>query len=85
MHFIADLDCILVITLKSLRRTTQHVSTSKYINIFITKTRLFKYEGVSINNQLILFPIDRDGQDFHALFQYFLYMGTKWHMYRIIL
>ena len=29
-----------------------------------------KYEGVSINNQPISFPIDRDGHDFHALFQY---------------
>ena len=28
------------------------------------------YEGKSISNQSIPFPIDRDTQDFHALFQY---------------
>ena len=33
----------------------------------------FKYEGVSINNQPIPFPMDRDGHDFHALFQYMFY------------
>ena len=27
-------------------------------------------EGKSISNQPIPFPIDRDTQDFHALFQY---------------
>ena len=31
------------------------------------------YKGVSINNQPIPFPMDRDGHDFHALFQYMLY------------
>ena len=35
------------------------------------------YEGVSINNQPIPFPIDRDGHDFHALFQY-MYMFYTW-------
>ena len=29
-----------------------------------------KYEGVLINNQPIPCPMDRDGHDFHALFQY---------------
>ena len=43
------------------------------------------YEGESISNQPNVFPVDRDGQDFHALFQYVLYMGTKLHMYRVIL
>ena len=28
------------------------------------------YEGKSISSQPIPFPIDRDTQDFHALFQY---------------
>ena len=31
------------------------------------------YEGVSINNQPIPFPMDRDGHDFHALLQYMFY------------
>ena len=31
---------------------------------------LFLYEGESISNQPNLFPMDRDGHDFHALFQY---------------
>ena len=38
------------------------------------------YEGESISNQPIPFPMDRDGHDFHALFQY---MGTKLHAYRV--
>ena len=29
-----------------------------------------KYKGKSISNQPIQFPIGRDTQDFHALFQY---------------
>ena len=31
------------------------------------------YESVSINNQPIQFRMDRDGHDFHALFQYMIY------------
>ena len=31
---------------------------------------VFTYEGKSISNQPIPFPIDRDTKDFHALFQY---------------
>ena len=27
-----------------------------------------RYEGESISNQSILFPMDRDGHDLHALF-----------------
>ena len=34
------------------------------------QTLSFEYEGKSISNQPIPFPIDRDTQDFHALFQY---------------
>ena len=38
------------------------------------------YEGVSINNQPIPFPIDRDGHDFTCFVSiYVLYMGTKLH------
>ena len=36
-----------------------------------------KYEGVSINNQPIPFSIDRDGHDFHALFQYMFYTWVQ--------
>ena len=46
-----------------------------YLSIF----RL--YEGMSVNNQPIPFPMDRDSHDFHALFHYVLYMGTKLHAY----
>ena len=35
------------------------------------------YEGVSINNQPIPFPMDRDGHDFHALFQYMIYTWVQ--------
>ena len=37
----------------------------------------FRYEGESISNQPILFPIDRDGHDFHALFQYMFYTWVQ--------
>ena len=36
-----------------------------------------KYEGVSINNQPIPFPMNRDGHDFHALFQYMFYTWVQ--------
>ena len=35
------------------------------------------YEGVSINNQPIPFPMDRDGHDFHALFQCMFYTWVQ--------
>ena len=35
------------------------------------------YEGVSINNQPVPFPMDRDGHDFHALFQYMIYTWVQ--------
>ena len=35
------------------------------------------YEGVSINNQPIPFPMDRDCHDFHALFQYMIYTWVQ--------
>ena len=39
--------------------------------------KIHLYEGVSINNQPIPFPMDRDGQDFHALFQYMFYTWVQ--------
>ena len=36
-------------------------------------SRSKSYEGESISNQPIPFPMDRDGHDFHALFQYMFY------------
>ena len=41
-------------------------------------------KGKSISNQPIPFPIDRDTQDFHALFQYVLGLRAKLHPYRVI-
>ena len=35
------------------------------------------YEGVSINNQPIPFPMDRDSHNFHALFQYMFYTWVQ--------
>ena len=35
------------------------------------------YEGVSINNQPVPFPMDRDVHDFHALFQYMFYTWVQ--------
>ena len=43
-------------------------------SLFVThlhkKREIAEYEGKSISNQPIPFPVDRDTQDFHALFQY---------------
>ena len=36
-----------------------------------------RYKGVSVNNQPIPFPMDRDGHDFHALFQYMFYTWVQ--------
>ena len=35
------------------------------------------YEGRSITNQPIPFPMDWDGHNFHALFQYMFYMWVQ--------
>ena len=35
------------------------------------------YEGESISYQPNLFPVDRDGHDFHALFQYMFYTWVQ--------
>ena len=35
------------------------------------------YDDVSINNQSIPFPMNRDGHDFHALFQYMFYTWVQ--------
>ena len=35
------------------------------------------YEGESISDQPNLFPMDRDGHDFHALFQYMFYTWVQ--------
>ena len=42
------------------------------------------YEGKSISKQPIPFPIDRDTQDFHVLFQYVLGLRAKLHPYHAI-
>ena len=35
------------------------------------------YEGESISNQPTPFPMNQDGHDFQALFQYMFYIGVK--------
>ena len=35
------------------------------------------YEGESVSNQPVPFPMDRDGHDFHALFQYMFYTWVQ--------
>ena len=35
------------------------------------------YEGKSVSNQPFPFPVDRDTQDFHALFQYVYVLGLR--------
>ena len=36
-----------------------------------------EYEGESISNQPIPFPMDLDGHDFHALFKYMIYIWVQ--------
>ena len=38
---------------------------------------IYVYEGESISNQPIPFPMDRDRHDFHALFQYMFYIWVQ--------
>ena len=47
-----------------------------WIFVRIASLRQF-YEGESISNQPIPFPMDRDSHDFHALFQYMFYAWVQ--------
>ena len=47
------------------------------LSVGIVRVNRYLYEGVSINNQPILFPMDRNGHDFHALFQYMFYTRVQ--------
>ena len=38
---------------------------------------ILSYEGESISNQPIPFPMDPEGHDFHALFQYMIYTRVQ--------
>ena len=58
---------------------------SRY-DLAICEVSQIHYEGVSINNQPIPFPMDRDGHGFSCFVSiYGLYMSTKLHTYRVIL
>ena len=46
-------------------------------DIFVTYFFSAHYEGVSINNQPISFPMDQDGHDFNSLFQYMFYSWVQ--------
>ena len=55
------------------KRVSHHTQMlSQYACKIVESNIKPKYEGKSISNQPIPFPIDRDTQDFHALFQYML-------------
>ena len=61
----------------SLEITKMHYShKSLHVVHFFTRF-MHMYEGVSINNQPIPFPMDRDGHEFHALFQYMIYTWVQ--------
>ena len=57
-----------------------------FFHFWFWRKRFLKgfYEGKSISNQPIPFPIDRDTQDFHALFQHVLGLRAKLHPYHVI-
>ena len=54
-----------------------------YLSIFLSMLMILTckshriYEGESISNQPIPIPMDRDGHDFHALFQYMYYTWVQ--------
>ena len=49
----------------------------KGVNWLLSPIVLSNYEGESIGNQPIPFSMDRDGHDFHALFQYMFYTWVQ--------
>ena len=57
-------------------KTCFNLSTESTSVLSVSIKSLY-YEGVSINNQPIPFPMDRDGHDFHALFQYMIYTWVQ--------
>ena len=78
------------IALQALYERSQDWSTAifhKLFNVITTKHYLSQkawslplstlYESESISNQPIPFPMDRDGHDFHALFQYMFYTWVQ--------
>ena len=48
-------------------------SFAECLRLSVSTEMLSVYEGESKSNQPIPFPIDRDGHNFHALFQYMFY------------
>ena len=66
------------------RQMTDSNRAYPYYKLTTEPKAQLSYEGESISNQPIPFPIDRDGHDFHASI-HVLYLGTKLHTYRVIL
>ena len=60
------LDCIW-------KKTCQCYLSEIIIKLVVNDNFCAKYEGESISNQPIPFPMDQEGHDFRALFQYMFY------------
>ena len=58
-------------------RESREMRQDVYAHLWVIYGRRQMYEGVSINNQPIPFPMDRDGHDFHALFQCMFYTWVQ--------
>ena len=48
-----------------------------YRRMLIRYLKVENYEGKSVSNQPVPFPMDRDGHSFHALFQYMFYKSVQ--------
>ena len=46
-------------------------------SVVVPQCYMLLYEGESTSNQPIPFSMDRDGHDFHALFQYMFYTWVQ--------
>ena len=55
----------------------KHYLVGRANELYVRIISIGLYEGKSINNQPFPFPMDRDGHDFHALFQYMIYTWYK--------
>ena len=49
----------------------------RFVQCNYLASKTLKYEGESISNQPIPFAVDRDGHNFHALFQYMFYTRVQ--------
>ena len=68
---------ILSSELKTYRALISYIIFPRQMSIIVNMYVLPRYEGESLSSQHVSFPINRDGHDFHALFQYLFYTWVQ--------